>query len=101
MRKISVKVRGRNLAVRILALLVQSLLAGKDWVRGHEHAKVAEDSLIHRTQDGGGVNVATNKFLDLLQRLAGIVILRRRHGQGDQHLVGMQAWIFWNPGAWS
>ena len=39
------------------------------------------------------MDVATSKFLDLLQRLAGIVILRRRHGQGDQHLVGVQAWI--------
>ena len=39
------------------------------------------------------MDVATSKFLDLLQRLASIVILRRRHGQSDQNLVGMQAWI--------
>src|SRR5699024_1316050 len=74
-----------------LPLLVQGLLAREDWVGGYQHAEVTEDAFVDRTEDRGGVHVATAQLLDDIKSPARIFVFRCRHRQRNQYFIGVQS----------
>ena len=62
-------------------------------IAGQVHAQPAEGVVVHCGQDDRGMNFAVLQLRQLAQCPGGVVVGGRGNGQGDQHLIRMQAGV--------
>ena len=70
---------------------MESLFCFVDRLAGDVDAQAAEDLLVHRGEDDRGMDLAAAQLVQLLHRKLGGRVGGRADGEGDQHLVGVQA----------
>jgi len=68
-------------------------------VAGQVDAQASENVFIHLRQNHGGVHLAALELWQLRQRQRGLFAGSRGDGQGDQHLIGVQARVSSCPGS--
>ena len=60
---------------------------------GQLQPQLGKDLDVYRGQHHRGMHLAADQFRELLLGNAGILFRQRADAQGNQHLVGVQAWV--------
>ncbi len=62
-------------------------------VAGQAYAELLEDLAVDFAEHDGRVDLAAVEFRELLEGTAAVVVGDAEHGEGDEDLIGVQAWV--------